>query len=276
MLVDNSLFHDDDLILRIHEGDGEALQELILRHQDWIFNLALRMCGNYEDAEDATQEIIILAITKLSSFCGKSQFRTWLYRVAINHLLNRKKNKKAEMFNSFDDHRHFVDRYDDTQNEVNSGLKKVLAEEVLHECRCAMLLCLRDRERAVFILGALFGLDSKEGSKIIDVSSDNFRKILSRAREKVKTHLARTCGIFNEQLRCRCGQKVVAMQTSGLLQPRKAWRLKEHDGTLLNKIGKGSMEETFFREEFFYKLKYFDISTYIEGIIPIVESAASL
>jgi RNA polymerase sigma factor (sigma-70 family) len=63
------------------------------RHRPWIFNIAIRMLGRRADAEDATQDVLVRALKSLHAFRGDSEFRTWLYRVAANHLLNvRRKN----------------------------------------------------------------------------------------------------------------------------------------------------------------------------------------
>jgi len=78
---------DEDLINLARGGEMDALDELVRRHQSWVFNLALRMVWRRETAEDATQEILVKAVTKLDTFAGKSSFRTWLYRIAVNHLL---------------------------------------------------------------------------------------------------------------------------------------------------------------------------------------------
>ena len=80
----------------------EALELLIIRHQRWIYNIALRMVCLPEDAEDATQEILIKLLTKLSTFRGESQFRTWLYRLAINHLLNMKRAYAESKMTTFE------------------------------------------------------------------------------------------------------------------------------------------------------------------------------
>jgi RNA polymerase sigma factor (sigma-70 family) len=74
-------------------GDKQAAEKLIISHQVFIYNLALKMTKNIEDAEDLTQEVFIKALTALSKFEGKSKFRTWLYRIAVNHFLNSKKGK---------------------------------------------------------------------------------------------------------------------------------------------------------------------------------------
>jgi DNA-directed RNA polymerase specialized sigma24 family protein len=62
-------------------GDRVALEKLVLRHQAWIYNIAVRMVFQPHDAEEVTQEVLVKVITKLSTFKGESTFRTWLYRI---------------------------------------------------------------------------------------------------------------------------------------------------------------------------------------------------
>jgi RNA polymerase sigma factor (sigma-70 family) len=93
-LADNSPDHEDqELVLRARSGDRKALEELVQRHQAWIYNIAVRMLYHPQDAEDATQEILIKVITRLSSFEGRSSFRTWLYRIVVNHVLKTKRGR---------------------------------------------------------------------------------------------------------------------------------------------------------------------------------------
>src|SRR5258707_11105392 len=79
---------DHLLVTRARSGEREALETLVGRHQTWIYNIALRMLSHPQDAEDATQEILVKALTTLSSFEGRSSFRTWLYLIVVNHFLN--------------------------------------------------------------------------------------------------------------------------------------------------------------------------------------------
>jgi DNA-directed RNA polymerase specialized sigma24 family protein len=65
-------------------------------NQAWIYNIAVRMLAHPQDAEDATQEILIKALTRLSSFEGHSRFRTWLYRIVVNHVLNMKRGRREQ------------------------------------------------------------------------------------------------------------------------------------------------------------------------------------
>ncbi|MBP9191726.1 MAG: sigma-70 family RNA polymerase sigma factor, partial [Ignavibacteria bacterium] len=71
---------DKLLVEQAIKGDKKSLEQLIKRHQSWIYNIALKMVWNPSDAEDVTQETLIKIITKLSTFRGDSSFRTWAYR----------------------------------------------------------------------------------------------------------------------------------------------------------------------------------------------------
>src|SRR5882762_7885122 len=82
---------DNELVEQAKNGDRTALEKLVLRHQAWIYNIAVRMVFEPHDAEDVTQEVLVKAITNLGSFKGESKFRTWLYRIAANHVLNMKR-----------------------------------------------------------------------------------------------------------------------------------------------------------------------------------------
>ncbi|PYM81730.1 MAG: hypothetical protein DME09_16230 [Candidatus Rokuibacteriota bacterium] len=86
---------DRALVLRPRPGDRDALEELVRRHQAWIYNIAVRMLYHPQDAEDATQEILIKALTALSSFQGRRSFRTWRYRIVVNDVLNAKRGRFA-------------------------------------------------------------------------------------------------------------------------------------------------------------------------------------
>ena len=87
---------DADLVAAAQAGSRDALEQLVARHQSWIYNIVLRMTYDPHDAEDITQEILIKLVTKLSLFEGRSRFRTWLYRLVVNHVLNMRRTKAEE------------------------------------------------------------------------------------------------------------------------------------------------------------------------------------
>src|SRR5215510_12895711 len=75
-------------------GDKQAAERLLDAIQDGIYELALRMLGHPADAEDAAQEILIIVLTHLGSFRGESAFKTWVWRIAANHLQRVRKGRR--------------------------------------------------------------------------------------------------------------------------------------------------------------------------------------
>ena len=75
---------DEDLVERYLRGDRGAFAELVERHERRVYNLAFRMLGRREDADDALQETFLTCMRKLGSFRGASSFTTWLHRVTLN------------------------------------------------------------------------------------------------------------------------------------------------------------------------------------------------
>ena len=92
---------DAALVDRAKGGDRDALDELICRHQAWIYNIAVRMVWEPRDAEDVTQEVLVKVVTRLGSYEGKSAFRTWLYRIVVNHVINMKARRHEQDGHTF-------------------------------------------------------------------------------------------------------------------------------------------------------------------------------
>lgn len=95
-LADGTPGDDEDLrLVRLgNEGDKQALETLVARHQRWIYRVALQMVPHPQVAENVSQEILVRAITRLSTFAGERKFRTWLHRIAISHILASKRTGK--------------------------------------------------------------------------------------------------------------------------------------------------------------------------------------
>jgi RNA polymerase sigma-70 factor (ECF subfamily) len=88
---------EPSLIQRARKGDQEAFAVLVSGHQQYIYNLALRVLKNEEEALDIAQETFVRAWTALPNFRGQSQFRTWLYRIATNLCYNRLPNLRRSL-----------------------------------------------------------------------------------------------------------------------------------------------------------------------------------
>lgn len=205
-------------------GDLEALDRLLRQHQPWIFNLALRMVWRREVAEDATQEILLKAVTYLGSFEGRSKFSTWLYRIAVNHLLNVRKSEMEERRMTFVDMGRSLDECPDSDLPDESLLPighGLLLEEAKLGCVTAMLMCLDRRQRLAFVLGEVFGVTSEQGAEIMEVSPANFRQLLTRARHDLYQFMHGKCGLVNAANPCRCTKKAGAFMRNGWLDPNR-------------------------------------------------------
>lgn len=214
---------DEQLVANALRGNMEALDGLVRRHQSWVFNLALRTVWRREVAEDAAQEILIKAVTKLSSFEGRSAFRTWLHRIAVNHLLNVRKSEMEEKAMTFADMGTSLDGVPDADLPDERALPvatKLLAEEAKLGCITAMLMCLDRRQRLAFILGEVFGEKSEVAAEAMDESAANFRQLLSRARRDLYQFMNGKCGLVNEANPCRCARKAGGFMKNGWLDPR--------------------------------------------------------
>jgi len=134
---------DAELVELAKKGDRAALEKLILRHQAWIYNIAIRMVFQPHDAEEVTQEVLIKVITKLSTFKGESKFRTWLYRIAANHVLNMKRRGVETRTMTFAMYGAAIDRTPDLDLPDPKSVPvevPLLVEEAKIGCTTGMLL----------------------------------------------------------------------------------------------------------------------------------------
>ncbi len=198
----------DALAARAQAGDREALEGLVRGLQDSLYGLALRYLGLPEHARDATQEILILVVTQLSTFRGESSVSTWAYRVATRHLLRQRRRFRKLSFQSLaeDDLGQPPNAID--PQTLEHAEQRVLEEEVFVGCTQAMLQALDKDQRIAFVLGAICELESSEASSILEISEAAFRKRLSRARAALDAFTAAHCGVASSRNRCRCAHQV--------------------------------------------------------------------
>lgn len=215
---------DCELIEQAKNGSQTAVEKLILRHQAWIYNVALRMVFHPHDAEEVTQEVLIKAITRLSTFNGESKFRTWLYRVATNHVLNMKRRGgelETQSFSGYGDAINGVPDLDLPDPKSVPVEVPLLVEEAKISCTMGMLLCLDRRQRLIFVLAEVFGVSDTAGSEILDMSPDNFRQSLSRARRDLYQFMNSQCGLINASNPCRCHKKTKGFIDAGHVDPNR-------------------------------------------------------
>jgi RNA polymerase sigma-70 factor, ECF subfamily len=183
---------EQGLIARAQQGDAEALAEIVENHQRTVYNVALRMCGNPHDAEDTLQETFLSAIKALPTFEGRSQFSTWLYRIASNACLMQRRRvanapevaplESSEEEGRFERPRYFVDwSYQPDDVLLDSELREVMEQAIA---------ALPDALRIVFIWRELEGLSTAETAEVLDISEGAVKVRLHRARLQLREMLS--------------------------------------------------------------------------------------
>jgi RNA polymerase sigma factor (sigma-70 family) len=213
---------DIALIESVLSGDKTSLNILLQRHQNYIYNVALKMLNNIADAEDVTQEILIKIVTQLGKYDkSKAQFRTWLYRITFNHILNLKKNQYETVVTDFSvffgyiDEAPSIELSDFEQNELKEAI-----EESKIACMAGMIMCLDRTQRLVYIVGEVFEIDHNLASEIFETTPDNFRQKLSRARKDLYQWMHNRCGLINLSNSCRCKSKTKGFIEAGYVDPK--------------------------------------------------------
>ncbi|MBE7471914.1 MAG: sigma-70 family RNA polymerase sigma factor [Anaerolineales bacterium] len=188
------------LLERAKQGDQTALAEIVAAHQNRVYHVALRMCGNVEDAEETLQETFLNALKALPRFEGRSQFATWLYRIASNACLSRRRRgasqpetlsvDEAEEAGGEDNFtpQFFIDWSHAPEDELlTAELQAVMAEAIQQ---------LPPTLRIVFIWRDLEGLSTEETAEVLGLSEGTVKVRLHRARLKLRELLS---GYFASQ-----------------------------------------------------------------------------
>ena len=222
---------DHALVARAQSGYRDALEALIQRHQAWIYNIAVRMLYHPQDAEDATQEVLIKALTRLSSFEGRSSFRTWLYRIVVNHVLNTKRGRLEPEAMTFSCYGHGLDNTPDLDPPDSTSVPvdvRLLVDEARITCTAGMLLCLDRGQRLIYILGEIFEVSDTVAAELLEISRENFRQRLARARRDLHNFMNDKCGLVNRANQCRCAKKTRGFMQAGYVDPKNLLFAREH------------------------------------------------
>jgi RNA polymerase sigma-70 factor (ECF subfamily) len=163
---------------------------LVERYRDRIYRMALRMCRNPSDAEEITQESLLLAYRAIGSFQGDARFGTWLHRIAINQALMLRRAAKRRPTISLEVH---APRMPD-MGIANAGGEREGADELAHTRDLASrayeaLERLDDAHRAALVLRDLEELSAEEAGQVLGVSAVTVRQRAHRARLRLREEL---------------------------------------------------------------------------------------
>lgn len=175
---------EKQLIAETLAGNAAAFEQLVLRYQDRLFNAMTHVATAREEAEDVVQEAFIQAYLKLKSFQQTSSFFTWLYRIAFNLAISRKRKRREEC--SVDEHREQTGR--EAVDGGEDAAERVLREERAVQVRSA-LDRLSDEHRAILVLREIEGCDYETISAILDLPVGTVRSRIHRARMQLREQL---------------------------------------------------------------------------------------
>ncbi len=172
------------LIDRSLEGDAAAFGELVCLYQNRLYNSLVQLCGDRSEAEDIAQEAFLQAYLKLRSFQRNSAFYTWLYRIAFNNAISRKRRKKFT--ESVDRSRE--QNGDEPVAKDDAPHDPMEREERAEQVRRA-LAELSDEHRSILVLREMDGCDYEEIADSLGINIGTVRSRLHRARLQLRDKL---------------------------------------------------------------------------------------
>ncbi|GAB2831360.1 RNA polymerase sigma factor [Ferruginibacter profundus] len=178
-----------ELIVQLQQGDEQAFKKLVDEWQDMVYNTALGIVQNEDDADDITQDVFIQVYQSVSSFKGESKFSTWLYRIVISKALDHvKKKKRKKRF-------AFVQSLFGTASEEEIHPEEFNHPGVLMENRerAAELFKameqLPDNQRIAFTLHKLEAQKHQDIAAIMNISLTAVESLIARAKGNLRKTL---------------------------------------------------------------------------------------
>lgn len=179
---------ENELIKKAGRGDAYAFEQLMAAHESKMYAVALRMCGNREDAQDCLQEAMIRVYRAMSGFKGQSSFSTWVYRITMNSCLDelrRRKNRTATSLDAMLENGFTPSDDSDTpeQSSLRSEQRRVLERAIAD---------LPEDMRSAIVLRDIQGLSYEEIAQALSANVGTIKSRISRGREKLR-------GVLSEQ-----------------------------------------------------------------------------
>jgi RNA polymerase sigma-70 factor (ECF subfamily) len=186
------LQEEETLIRRALRGDTAAFESLCVHHSRALFQTALRLLGNAEDAEDALQEGLLAAYRNLKRFEGRSRFSTWLTRIVINASLMRRRSQKSRPAVSLEQWSSEEGSVPAEERFASDGPspEEIYAGRELHNLINENLGELSPVLRDAFLLREAQGLSTSEAARALGVSENTLKARLWRARRQLAERLA--------------------------------------------------------------------------------------
>ena len=184
-----------ELIVRAGRGDAYAFEQLMTAQESRMYAVALRMCGNREDAQDCLQEAMLRVYRAMSSFKGQSSFSTWVYRITMNSCLDELRRRKSRTATSLDamlENGFAPSDESDTpeQNSLRNEQRRVMERAITN---------LSEDMRAAVVLRDIQGCSYEEIAQALSANVGTIKSRISRGREKLRAALSEQPELFGRR-----------------------------------------------------------------------------
>lgn len=226
---------DPQQVEAARQGSRAALESLIDAASGPVFNLAMRMLAHREDAEDATQEILIKVITHLGDVRDTELAGAWAFRVATRHLAQTARLGRVEKMRlGFKEFAADLDQgqTDPAHLELTDAEHQLALKEVKVGCTLAMLVCLSRPLRIAYILGEIFEMTDTEACDILEIPAGTYRQRLRRARATISNFMQSTCSIQSTSAPCRCDNRISPALRTGRIGKGVAHLVRDQSGSM--------------------------------------------
>jgi RNA polymerase sigma-70 factor (ECF subfamily) len=181
--------NDHALIRAVLSGDKDAYGVLVARHGESMFRVAYRITENEPDAEEIVQETFLRGYRGLAGFDTRAEFRTWIYRIAVNCALQVLKKRKSEaavpITEEFDEELSGIQLADG-----GAGPERMLLDREIEDRRHTAMEKMTPDERLAFVLRHLEGRSTEEIATALQVTPNNAKQAVFRAMQKMRRSLA--------------------------------------------------------------------------------------
>src|SRR5579863_6065489 len=177
-------------------GDQDAFRVLVERHSRTLFRLAFRMTGNEQDAEEVVQEAMLRAYRRLDKFEARSNFGTWLYRIAVNcslDMMRKRRPEKAQRQLAKGDESEMQDPLDTAVSNDPGPDRLMLSGELGEQVKVAMMQ-LSPVERTAFVMRHFEGNSIEEIGETLGLGAGATKNSVFRAVQKLRQHLGPLVG----------------------------------------------------------------------------------
>jgi RNA polymerase sigma-70 factor, ECF subfamily len=181
---------DIALVHAAKDGDMAAFEQLITRHTAIVFRVAMHILASREEAEDVMQDVFLKAFQNLGRFEERSRFSTWLTRITVNSALMKLRTSRRAIITSLDEESDEGSALIDTVADWRPNPEQLYRNAELRQILLAALASLPEDYRIVFLLRDVEGLSTAEVAEMLELTTNNVKSRLLRARLKLRAQLS--------------------------------------------------------------------------------------